>query len=65
MADETKKFLDEAGVAALYKIICDQLQLKLERADILNIIQGIIPVETNNDNENTLYIYGGSASELI
>lgn len=65
MADETKKFLDEAGVAELYKIICDQLQLKLERTDILNIIQEIIPIETNNDNENITYVYGGSASELI
>ena len=65
MADETKKFLDEAGVAELYKIICDQLQLKLERTDILNIIQETIPMETNNNNDNVIYVYGGSASELI
>lgn len=65
MANETKKFLDEAGVAELYRIIQDQLQVKVEQADILGLIQNIIPIEITNNTDNITYIYGGSASDLI
>lgn len=65
MANETKKFLDEAGVAELYRIIQDQLQVKVEQSDILGLIQNIIPIEITNNIDNITYIYGGSASELI
>lgn len=65
MINETKKFLDESGVAALYQTIQDQLKIKTGKDDVLRLIQEFIPVEVDNNTDNVIYIYGGSASDLI
>lgn len=62
MANQVK-YLDQAGVAQLYKVIEDQLKIKLEQADIQKIISMEI-IEDNKD-DNYVYLYGGSAKDLI
>lgn len=62
MANQVK-YLDQAGVAQLYKVIEDQLKTKLEQVDIQKIISMEI-IEDNKD-DNHIYLYGGSAKDLV
>ena len=65
MADSTKRFIDKEGMAYIYKIIEDQLGEKLDTSEFETLLRQYFNIEIIDDNKDFIYLYGGSASDLL